>query len=60
MAWRWRTMRPASSTNTGMRQRRAQEIHRKHYRVIDVPAGLAWSVAAEASPWVANSIWASR
>ncbi len=33
---------------------------RKHYRVIDVPAGLAWSVAAEASPWVANSIWASR
>ena len=33
---------------------------RKHYRVIDVPAELAWSVAAEASPWVANSIWASR
>ena len=28
MAWRWRTMRPASSTNTGIRQRRAQEIHR--------------------------------
>src|SRR6476646_10587925 len=28
MAWRCRTMRPASSTNTGMRQRRAQEIHR--------------------------------
>ena len=28
MAWRWRMMRPASSTNTGMRQRRAQEIHR--------------------------------
>ena len=28
MAWRCRTMRPANSTNTGMRQRRAQEIHR--------------------------------
>ena len=33
---------------------------RKHYRVIDVPAELAWSVAAEASPWVADSIWAGR
>ena len=33
---------------------------RKHYRVIDVPAELAWSVAAEASPWVAHSIWARR
>jgi putative membrane protein len=31
---------------------------RKHYQVIDVPAELAWSVAAEASPWVADSIWA--
>ena len=30
---------------------------RKHYRVIDVPAELAWSVAAEASPWVADSVW---
>jgi hypothetical protein len=28
MGSRCRTMRPASSTNTGMRQRRAQEIHR--------------------------------
>jgi hypothetical protein len=28
MAWRCRTMRLANSTNTGMRQRRAQEIHR--------------------------------
>ena len=26
----------------------------KHYRVLDVPADLAWAVAAEASPWVAN------
>ncbi|MGV0800772.1 PH domain-containing protein, partial [Mycolicibacterium elephantis] len=25
----------------------------KHYQVIDVPAELAWSIAAEASPWVA-------
>jgi putative membrane protein len=33
---------------------------RKHYRVTDVPAELAWSVAAEASPWVADSIWAGR
>ena len=31
---------------------------RKRYRVIDVPAELAWSVAGEASPWVADSIWA--
>lgn len=30
----------------------------KHYRVIDVPAELAWSVAATASPWVAGSAWA--
>ena len=33
---------------------------RKHYRVTDVPAELAWSVAADASPWVADSIWAGR
>jgi len=31
----------------------------KHYRVIDVPADLAWSVAAQASPWVADSKWAA-
>ncbi len=30
----------------------------KHYRVIDVPAELAWSIAAEASPWVADNEWA--
>jgi putative membrane protein len=30
----------------------------KHYRVIDVPADLAWSIAATASPWVAESEWA--
>jgi putative membrane protein len=30
----------------------------KHYQVIDVPADLAWSIAAEASPWVAGSKWA--
>ncbi len=30
----------------------------KHYQVIDVPADLAWSVAAQASPWVADSKWA--
>jgi putative membrane protein len=33
---------------------------RKRYHVIDVPADLAWSVAAEASPWVADSVWARR
>ena len=33
---------------------------RKHYQVVDVPAELAWSVAAEASPWVADSVWARR
>jgi putative membrane protein len=33
---------------------------RKRYQVIDVPAELAWSVAAEASPWVAESVWARR
>jgi putative membrane protein len=31
----------------------------KHYQVIDVPAAIAWSVAAEASPWVADSKWAA-
>ncbi|MFL0178442.1 PH domain-containing protein [Mycobacterium sp. SMC-15] len=29
----------------------------KAYRVIDVPQEWAWSVAAQASPWVANSRW---
>lgn len=32
----------------------------KHYQVIDVPAGLAWSIAAKASPWVADNAWAPR
>lgn len=31
---------------------------RKRYQVLDVPAEWAWSVAAQASPWVATSIWA--
>ncbi|MGV0624362.1 PH domain-containing protein [Mycolicibacter minnesotensis] len=30
----------------------------KAYRVIDVPQEWAWSVAAQASPWVAQSRWA--
>ena len=30
----------------------------KSYRVIDVPAELAWSIAAAASPWVADNAWA--
>jgi putative membrane protein len=30
----------------------------KQYQVIDVPAGSAWSIAAEASPWVADTKWA--
>jgi putative membrane protein len=30
----------------------------KRYQVIDVPAELAWSVAASASPWVAETEWA--
>ncbi len=30
----------------------------KHYQVIDVPAELGWSIAAAASPWVADSEWA--
>lgn len=33
---------------------------RKRYQVLDVPANRAWWVAAQASPWVANSIWARR
>jgi putative membrane protein len=32
----------------------------KRYQVIDVPAELAWSVAAAASPWVAETEWARR
>jgi putative membrane protein len=31
----------------------------KSYRVIDVPAELAWAIAASASPWVADSDWAT-
>jgi putative membrane protein len=30
----------------------------KRYQVVDVPAELAWSVAAAASPWVAETEWA--
>ncbi len=30
----------------------------KSYRVIDVPAEMAWSIAATASPWVADNEWA--
>lgn len=30
----------------------------KRYEVIDVPEGQAWAVAASASPWVADSVWA--
>jgi putative membrane protein len=30
----------------------------KSYRIIDVPADLAWTVAATASPWVADNAWA--
>jgi putative membrane protein len=33
---------------------------RKHYQILDVPAEHAWAVAAEASPWVADSAWARR
>ena len=31
----------------------------KRYPLIDVPEDLMWSIAAEASPWVADSIWAT-
>ena len=30
----------------------------KHYQVLDVPAELAWTIAATASPWVAETEWA--
>ena len=30
----------------------------KGYRVLDVPAELAWSVAASASPWLYDNDWA--
>lgn len=30
----------------------------KHYRVIDVPAAQAWTIAASATPWIADSAWA--
>jgi putative membrane protein len=30
----------------------------KRYQVIDVPAGSAWAIAAQASPWVADTRWA--
>jgi putative membrane protein len=32
----------------------------KRYQVIDVPAESAWSIAAAASPWVADNEWARR
>ena len=32
----------------------------KRYPLIDVPENQAWAVAAQASPWVADSIWAIR
>lgn len=32
----------------------------KRYPVLDVPEELAWSIAATASPWVADSVWARR
>jgi putative membrane protein len=32
----------------------------KRYPLIDVPENQAWAVAAKASPWVAESIWAIR
>jgi putative membrane protein len=30
----------------------------KRYEVIDVPADIAWSIAATTSPWVASNDWA--
>ncbi|MFI5506801.1 PH domain-containing protein [Mycobacterium sp. NPDC051804] len=30
----------------------------KHYQLIDVPAELAWTIVAEATPWVADTRWA--
>ncbi len=32
----------------------------KRYPLIDVPENVVWAVAAQASPWVADSIWARR
>jgi putative membrane protein len=32
----------------------------KRYPLIDVPENLVWAVAAQASPWVADSMWARR
>jgi putative membrane protein len=32
----------------------------KRYPLIDVPEERAWAIAAQASPWVADSIWALR
>jgi putative membrane protein len=32
----------------------------KRYPLIDVPEDQAWAVAAQASPWVADSLWARR
>jgi len=32
----------------------------KRYPLIDVPEDVVWSIAAESSPWVADSIWATR
>ena len=32
----------------------------KRYPLIDVPEEQAWAIAAQASPWVADSIWALR
>ncbi|KAA8966919.1 PH domain-containing protein [Mycobacterium sp.] len=32
----------------------------KRYPLIDVPVTQAWSIAATASPWVAESVWAIR
>ncbi|WP_454788292.1 PH domain-containing protein [Mycolicibacterium lutetiense] len=32
----------------------------KRYAVLDIPATFAWSVAAAASPWVADNGWAER
>ncbi|MCV7315971.1 PH domain-containing protein [Mycolicibacillus parakoreensis] len=32
----------------------------KAYQLIDVPIAWAWDIAATASPWVADSVWAQR
>jgi putative membrane protein len=32
----------------------------KVYRVLDVPADLAWTIAATASPWVGDNAWTRR